>query len=298
MPRPGQRAPRAVKGVGIAGEQIGIGAHPRCLISAFSASISADQRSTSRCARLASRAGPVGLYYLGLASGLGRGRGPAGPAPAVAAGAACRCSRLRIPAAGRRPSKAMTLVTSRSRKSRSWLTRSTVPANSARISCSRSSGLDVEVVGRLVEHQQVGAPELGEQQPVALAAGEPTGTSCCSAGTGSRAGSRRRAGRSRTVTVSPLGGTQGLVPCARDRARRGLIDARIDVGVSRITPASGATRRPGRSSVVLPLPFGPTMPMRSPRDDAGREIPHDRGRRSAWRSPRRRSAWASARRTR
>ncbi len=68
----------------------------------------------------------------------------------------------------------MVLVTSRSRKSRSWLTSSSVPSYSDSTSCSRSKRIHVEIVGRLVQHDQVAGlgEQLGQHQPRALAAGQ------------------------------------------------------------------------------------------------------------------------------
>ena len=65
-------------------------------------------------------------------------------------------------------------VQMRSRKKRSWLITTAQPAKSVEGVFERAQGLDVEVVGRLVEEEDVaaGAQQLGEVDAVALAAGE------------------------------------------------------------------------------------------------------------------------------
>ena len=58
-----------------------------------------------------------------------------------------------------------------SRKARSWVTRSSVPSKALEGRLELLDGLEVEVVGGLVEHQAVDAlgHQLGEQRPGALA---------------------------------------------------------------------------------------------------------------------------------
>ena len=57
---------------------------------------------------------------------------------------------------------------------RSWLTSSSVPGQVASRSSSSFERLDVEIVGRLVHHEHVERPseQPGQQQTIALAAGE------------------------------------------------------------------------------------------------------------------------------
>ncbi len=61
-----------------------------------------------------------------------------------------------------------------SRNQRSWVTTSSRAAPRGEVAREPVDALDVEVVGRLVEQQQLGAVEqqLGERDPPALAAGE------------------------------------------------------------------------------------------------------------------------------
>ena len=65
-------------------------------------------------------------------------------------------------------------VAVRSRNQRSWLMMRAQPAKASSASSSAPQGVHVEVVGRLVEQQHVGAglQHLGQVHPVALAAGE------------------------------------------------------------------------------------------------------------------------------
>ena len=68
-------------------------------------------------------------------------------------------------------------VATRSRNHRSCEMTTAQPGNSSSAFSSAAEGLDVEVVGRLVEQQQVAALLEGERQveAVALAAGEHAG---------------------------------------------------------------------------------------------------------------------------
>ena len=63
-------------------------------------------------------------------------------------------------------------VAIRSRNQRSWLMTTTQPGNDSRPGLERAQRVDVEVVRRLVEQQDVAArlEQLGEVDPVALAA--------------------------------------------------------------------------------------------------------------------------------
>jgi hypothetical protein len=71
-----------------------------------------------------------------------------------------------------RPFMAMVEVARRSMKSRSWLTRIRVPSIVGQQVLEQVERVHVEVVGRFVEHQQVGGlgQGAGQQQAVALAA--------------------------------------------------------------------------------------------------------------------------------
>ena len=70
-------------------------------------------------------------------------------------------------------------VATRSRNQRSWLMTTAQPGKSTRAFSSGAQGLDVQVVGRLVQQEQVAALLQGQRQvhPVALAAGQHAGLS-------------------------------------------------------------------------------------------------------------------------
>jgi hypothetical protein len=65
-------------------------------------------------------------------------------------------------------------VTTRSRKSRSWLTRISVPGIGGQHLLQEIEGFEIEIVGGLVEDQEVRRlrQRAGEHQPAALAAGQ------------------------------------------------------------------------------------------------------------------------------
>ena len=163
----------------------------------------------------------------------------------------------------------VTVGASAASSARSWVTISSVPANSTRAACSCSIADDVEVVGRLVQHDDVDGPALqdGERRPRPLAEGE----ACRRRGRRARPRARtspaacgcrrRRWCRGPSITWSSSGpgppmASRGLVEpperdprAPRDASRRDR-DGR---------PSSAA------SSVVLPEPLAPTRATRSPR---------------------------------
>ena len=129
--------------------------------------------------------------------------------------------------------------------------------------------LDVEVVGRLVEHQQVVAAEqqLGQRRTAPLAAGQarPTGRSRSTSASSTWTTSRVLASAAHSWSALPAEHVG-----AHRRARvevvvlaRGSRSCSPRVVVTR--PESGvATPVSTRSRVVLPLPLRPTTPIRSP----------------------------------
>ena len=135
--------------------------------------------------------------------------------------------------------------------------------------------LDVEVVRGLVEQQQLGVAEqrLGQRDPAPLAAATAA-RSACPARAGSAPSPRRRAARRARCGSARRPPTRG--PRARRPAPRGW-SAResrsspwpsiaSDRPPTRVTaPASGSSMPAiSRSSVDLPSPLRPTMPIRSP----------------------------------
>ncbi len=68
----------------------------------------------------------------------------------------------------------MVLVTTLSKKVRSWLTRKTGALVLLQQVFQQLQGFDVQVIGWLVQHQNVGraGKQAGQQQAVALAAGQ------------------------------------------------------------------------------------------------------------------------------
>ena len=217
-----------------------------------------------------------------------RRRGAARPAPCGPGSAGV--PPRRPPAAAARPSRARTRRTrprrrrptpsctsqvhwqTASRNHRSWVTTTSAEARCARWSASQADGLDVEVVGGLVEHDQVVVAEQqrGQRAAAALAAGEPDDRAVerdarPAAPRRPRGSAGRRPTRGRSGRPAP------------PRARCGCRRARRPGGGSR--RAARAPARPGRcraararssprSSVVLPSPLRPTMPIRSPGRDA------------------------------
>ena len=134
-------------------------------------------------------------------------------------------------------------------------------------------GVDVEVVGRLVEHEHVGRQreQARQQQAVALAAGERAHR---------RVGARRREQEVAQVAHHVL----ALPPPISTHSLPGLIavgQRRVEVeraahlvevrdlrlrAAAHASPTSGCSSpRISLSSVVLPAPFGPIRPTLSPR---------------------------------
>ena len=132
---------------------------------------------------------------------------------------------------------------------------------------------EIEIVGRLVEHQQVrGFRERArKREAAALAAGERRRPASrpARARTGSPACSRRRGASGRRRTPCRRARRSACrAPRCPDRASRGAGRA----SPSRCWRRAAPCRRRAQaspvsmfSSVVLPAPFGPTSPMRSPR---------------------------------
>ena len=158
-----------------------------------------------------------------------------------------------------------------SRKVRSWLTSSTVPSNPPISSSEELQRLDVEIVGRLVEHEDVGRPreQPRQQQPVALAARQRLHRRL-------RALAREQEIRQVADHVTWLAVDDDRVVAAvdgvGDRALRiELLALLIEIRdlQARAVPdvALVGLHLPTsiRSSVVLPDPFGPMSPTRSPR---------------------------------
>ena len=122
------------------------------------------------------------------------------------------------------PSNTSVLVTTWSRNVRSWLTMSSVPGNSTSSDSTQLERLDVEIVGRLVEHQDVGGlrQQPREQQPVALAARQRLHRRSRALGreTESPRGSRARAARRRRPSRCRCRRPPCRRPFVRDRAAR------------------------------------------------------------------------------
>ena len=137
--------------------------------------------------------------------------------------------------------------------------------------------LDVEVVGRLVEQQQVGMVEqrVRERDPAPLAAGETADRGVEPVGEAAEA-RRRRAGRRGPPRKIAVAGPLVLGAVADQQRRRrsspavelvALVEQRRCAGRRvRVTCRRRAARLPAirSSSVDLPSPLRPTTPMRSP----------------------------------
>ena len=181
-------------------------------------------------------------------------------------------------------------VTTASRKRRSWETTSTAPSKPARKSSSHVEAVRVEVVGWLVEEEDVGLLQQrgGEQRSGLLAARElaerPVGGEMVDAEPaadlfGARLG-RPRAGRLGALERVGVGVEVGrsleggerfarLAESVAQKRRRSCLGrllwevadraavTRPNRGPARSWPASM------RSSVDLPAPLGPTSPARS-----------------------------------
>ena len=154
----------------------------------------------------------------------------------------------------------------RRRKARSWETATTVPSKPSSARSSASRGVDVEVVGRLVEQQQVVALELEAEdlQPRLLAAAERV------------VGAPRRLGEAvarerahRALEAPTRSSTTSSTPRRSKSARRVELGEKPgrDAGADEDLAVVGAARRrrAARMSCVLPPPLGPTRPTRSPK---------------------------------
>ena len=174
---------------------------------------------------------------------------------------------------------------------RSWETTSSVAGDSAQEPLDRLASRDVEVVGRLVEEEQVRRLDAEQRQlePRPLAAGQRADLLEHVVATEQEPGEVRArlavGHRDRLVSASRTVAPGMAAP--RSWARY----PSWTLWPERREPSSGGSS-PAivRSSVVLPAPFGPTMPIRSPRW-ATRTGPRDRrrlGRRppSTWTAPR------------
>ena len=150
-------------------------------------------------------------------------------------------------------------VVTRSSTWRSWVTSDQPAPVGGQPLLQPGDGVDVEVVGRLVEQQQVGlaGEEPGQRHPFGLAARQ-----------GGRS-TRRRSGahaqpveqRGRLPPVADRGGHRaGAAAAAPGRAGR---SARR--GPDRTAPSCGTCSPAStRSRVDLPVPLMPTTPSRSP----------------------------------
>ena len=273
----GQALRGLVEGLAVARVEAGIVQSLVCSVAIFwsaprsaSASVSSACLSLKLSRRLAA-CGPVAR--LGASPGSALAFGSASPARSRRAAPACRSSRRRTRSSGRRPP-------ARSRACHDAVEEVAVVADEddgagivAQHFLQHVERLEVEIVGRLVEHQQVrGLGQRARQhQPAALAAREHAAAACAPARarTGSPSCSRRRASAGRRP--SPCRRGRRSAPRRASSSGRGCRgpgrawpSARL--APSRTSPLSGASAPVSRlTSVVLPLPFGPTMPMRSPR---------------------------------
>ena len=155
-------------------------------------------------------------------------------AAAVArANAVNHCPTLPYSAAPPRPSSPMTSVHSRSSRSRSWLTSTSAPGNSARLSSSTSSaGMSRSLVGSSSSSRSAGCSMSWAMRTRACSPPErsPTSISSCSGrNRNCLAQAATCHGRSRNCTVSPLGhsacasvsaGSSVARPCSNITTRR------------------------------------------------------------------------------
>ena len=177
----------------------------------------------------------------------------------------------------------MTCVTTLSRKARSWLTSNTVPVYSCSSPSSSSRRLHVEIVGRLVQHQHVGASWRTAARAGAGCARRRRATSPASARapaeTGTRRDSSSRACGRRPPRCSPSPGRRCRTRSPHRRAVRGTGRSRRwrAWSRSRTRPESGAiSPRMSRISVVLPAAVGPDQPDLVTAQNAAGEILHHR----------------------
>ena len=164
-------------------------------------------------------------------------------------------------------------VVTASRKRRSWVTSSSVPDHVARACSSCSMAGEVEVVGRLVEHQPVGADAMQQRQrgPGPLARRQRVGRPGHVVGAEPELGQQRPGlgqrqpglGQEprRAGSAEPCEAASGPGRARRPRHR----------GPSRRSPAvSGSRPSSASTSVDLPAPLGPTTPPGRPSRPPGR----------------------------
>ena len=158
-------------------------------------------------------------------------------------------------------------VAMRSRNHRSWVMTTAQPGNSSSAFSRLDEGLDVEVVGRLVEQQQVAAllEREREVEAVALTAGEHAGLLLLVGALEAELRRRRRATGSRSCRPGCSRARRRRPPTAScsGRCRRGSGRRSEILTVSPTLsspPSSGSRPTIVLNSVVLPTPFGPMMP--------------------------------------
>ena len=163
-------------------------------------------------------------------------------------------------------------VARRSRKKRSWEMTTAQPGKSSSAASSAPKRLDVEVVRRLVEEEQVAAllQHLGEMHAVALAARKLADLLLLVGALEVEPAAIGAAGH------LPLVAELHVVEAARDLLPDGLLGVEVrrgsgrrstsfTVSPSRIAPASGFSLPVIiLNSVVLPAPFGPMTPTMPP----------------------------------
>ncbi len=161
-------------------------------------------------------------------------------------------------------------VAMRSSMNRSWVTSTRPPSNAAKLSSSTSSvGMSRSLVGSSRISRSAGSRMRRAMWMRACSPPEsrPTGTSRCSGG------NRKRLAHAATCTLRPWKTTASPSGAsARRSGRSGSSQARCcskrtvrRPSARSIKPASGSRVPASRlSSVVLPLPFGPMRPTRTP----------------------------------
>ena len=156
---------------------------------------------------------------------------------------------------GRRRRPPTSAVQTASRNQRSWVTTSIEPRRAARWRGEPVDALDVEVVGRLVEQQQLGAVEqqLGQRDAPPLAAGQRRRSACRG---------RRGKRRSSTPPSSPSSTRAEASRRRPTRGRRGRRRAPARI-VSR--RASRSSPWPSSASVRAPPTPGDARPRRAAR---------------------------------
>ena len=161
----------------------------------------------------------------------------------------------------------MVCVTTLSRNARSWLTSSSVPAYSCSSRLQQFQRFDVEIVGRLVQHEQVGRPARTGGPAAAGCARRPrapcTGDCAGVAETGTRRDTYH------VLAIAVDGRPVSIAGANRvDTVQLGvellalLMEVgHLHVGPGRTVPSSGGGSPSSiRSIVVLPAPFGPMRP--------------------------------------